>query len=783
MPLKTVAVKRGRKVSVTELQPMSTVQESPIDSPTVPVRYSLFPKAFEDAVHNRSSSAPVGECIRDSQTLPQPIQPVQPDQAPEPRTKIIWTSKQAKSPPLSPTNALGLSLPDVSKPSERQPRRQGPSKPKPNLTIAIHNEDKPPPPPPKSPRHSRDPSIQSAVSSMHGDCPDSATVATPSSIMRAALVDTHGSPIKTPAMLDAKQQTYFPPNGPVLVRKVDPGKDRARQAETETLQLPAQTTQKPVPAKASGPDVDKPMPSLPMPSSRFSAHIREVWDTEKSSGDKKMKGVPTATPTQSSAPTEAGLTGQSVSSDTLEKKNDDGSAQSAIAPPKGSSKVPSRDIRTPTPDLSSRPQSPANLLQTTTAGAKVLPILPTETGPRPRSATPDSALRVLKPVELKPASSDPAQTIQELSKQCEALHARYSSLRAERVKLSTAISASLREDKPGPDYATVLLDQHLSLNAINSSMDICFAKLKSLDCRKEEAMATFMRQIKTKSIFDEGRKSAMTSAKSPLTVVFTTESGRSTPDLTREPKSLTPEFGASGRFSPLPARMESPARLTPEVPQEAKFSSKPEGHERKDTMEPEKTVMREDTMVPEKRTTVILASPSPESLADSAPISPISSIDSHKTKRIRIKGTKAAKILGLVAQSANGTKGITLPDETSPKDASPGKHMELEVEIQPRKSAERRSAERKRAPPPPTPVVAMPKRKPPPPPPPRQGTNDSVSSTTGSSHTDSSPEAPEVKTPRGSVEAPLGLKSPKKGMLQTIQVFVDDDILDYYKGS
>jgi hypothetical protein len=28
---------------------------------------------------------------------------------------------------------------------------------------------------------------------------------------------------------------------------------------------------------------------------------------------------------------------------------------------------------------------------------------------------------------------------------------------------------------------------------------------------------------------------------------------------------------------------------------------------------------------------------------------------------------------------------------------------------------------------------------------------------------------------------PFGLKSAKRGMLQTIQVFVDDDILDYYK--
>jgi hypothetical protein len=151
----------------------------------------------------------------------------------------------------------------------------------------------------------------------------------------------------------------------------------------------------------------------------------------------------------------------------------------------------------------------------------------------------------------------------------------------------------------------------------------------------------------------------------------------------------------------------------------------------------------------------------------------------YATKRIRIKGIKAAKILGLVAQSANGssdTKGITLPDASPPMPTNLKKPIAVEVEIQ-RKPQEKKAATTSPSTPPADPK--MPKRKPPPPP--RHDTKDSVSSLAASSHTESSPEEPEVTTPTGSYEVPFGLKSAKRGMLQTIQVFVDDDILDYYK--
>jgi hypothetical protein len=162
----------------------------------------------------------------------------------------------------------------------------------------------------------------------------------------------------------------------------------------------------------------------------------------------------------------------------------------------------------------------------------------------------------------------------------------------------------------------------------------------------------------------------------------------------------------------------------------------------------------------------------------------------YATKRIRIKGIKAAKILGLVAQSATGTgndsKGITLPDETPRIRSKLKKPVAVEVEIQhkPAQAApDKKSAAADAVPstPPSATVPRMPNRKPPPAP--KHDTKDSVSSSVASSQTESSPEEPEVVTPKtvGGADVPFGLKSTKRGMVQTIQVFVDDDILEYYK--
>jgi hypothetical protein len=107
--------------------------------------------------------------------------------------------------------------------------------------------------------------------------------------------------------------------------------------------------------------------------------------------------------------------------------------------------------------------------------------------------------RATTPVSLRrkpslPTFADPAATLKELTEQTEALQLRYTSLRIDRQALSASIISKLQDTKPGPDYHNLLLDEQLSLAAVSSSMDICFAKLKALDCRKEDLVAAMIAQ-------------------------------------------------------------------------------------------------------------------------------------------------------------------------------------------------------------------------------------------------------------------------------------------------
>ena len=751
-------------MNMPEVQQMSTVQESIADSPTVPTMYPSPPFVSEDRIHNRSSSAPGERMQRAGAHLRKPS---------ESKLRSAWTSRHAEEHPQA-AKGLGLTLPPGSL-APRQPRRHGPGRPKPNLRINVDHEDRPPPPPPKSPRHSRDPStssIQSGVSSMHGESPKSDTVVTPGSISRAALLDTKDEPLPTPALPQhARQASLVSNSGPVRVREVAIPKDKARKMEGPSLQPPDPSADRIVSTKVKAPNIDKPMPSLPTPSKRFSAHLREVQEAERSIIKTKEDTAPPKD-APSSAPTDA-IPPSKPSSDPPDRKSNDLDIHLFPQPLKVPTKPPARDRRSPTPDQGVRPQSPANSLQTASTSAKGLPVLPTEGPPHSRSGTPDSAAALSKQSEPKSLQSNPLQTLQDLNRQSEALHVRYASLRADRVKISTAITASLKDEKPGSDYAHNLLDKHLALNAINSSMDICFAKLKSLDCRKEEAMTAFLNQAKMKNAVEESRMSGSTKSLAPPISIH---SGRSTPE-------ITPELIPTSKFSstPLP---------TPEPDQDKSDVTKRETSPQKDAPAPE----------PEKRVTIIRTgstkSAATSNSSEHPPVSPISSM--YATKRIRIKGAKAAKILGLVAQSAtgkeNGNKGITLPDESPTIPTTSKKPIGVEVEIQRKTAQEKKTSASETAQekktstsetvpstPPSATVPQMPKRKAPPPP--RHDTKDSVGSSVASSQTESSPEEPEVKTPKtvGSADVPFGLKTAKKGMLQTIQVFVDDDIFDYYK--
>jgi hypothetical protein len=68
------------------------------------------------------------------------------------------------------------------------------------------------------------------------------------------------------------------------------------------------------------------------------------------------------------------------------------------------------------------------------------------------------------------------------------LHARYATLREDRQFILGAMTHSLREQRPGPDYVNTILDQQMSLTMCCSSMDICLAKLKAV-ARRKDALA------------------------------------------------------------------------------------------------------------------------------------------------------------------------------------------------------------------------------------------------------------------------------------------------------
>lgn len=141
--------------------------------------------------------------------------------------------------------------------------------------------------------------------------------------------------------------------------------------------------------------------------------------------------------------------------------------------------------------------------------------------------------------------TDPIATLKDLSQQCDALHTRYASLRVERQRLSSGIIEKLKEQRTDTEHRNSLLNDQLSLASVGSSMDICFAKLKSLDCRKEEAISALIAQtthetkppgdniaVMIASMTREPRKSSVapsTESESPYALT-----GQSTPDSRRE---------------------------------------------------------------------------------------------------------------------------------------------------------------------------------------------------------------------------------------------------------
>ena len=483
---------------------------------------------------------------------------------------------------------------------------------------------------------------------------------------------------------------------------------------------------------------------------------------------------------------------------------------------------PANLSRAPSPTPSQRPSSAGDLLNKA-SGDKSLPSLPHEMGPRP--TTPD-AISVLT-MDTKATIFNPMQTLRDLTKQSEALHARHASLRADRLKLSTAISASLKDSKPGPEYANALLDQHLSLNAINSSLDICFAKLKSLDCKKEEAIQALIEQTKEKQMSLGSRRhkaSSSTATHSTQASISGHSSKASTPDIGSGPLSPLQERDSrvSGSLGSIDVGESATAKGQDGEGQKGHSAEKSEGRSANEdsrrasltdglptprpiippkpaesvpsSTEPSPVDPSSTTSPQAKRNTMVkmpTVSPAP-SLFTKEPVdmSPVSPIEAQETdadndspadapKRITVKGAKAAKILGLVAtdRRPESPSGITLPDD-SPTESRKDFAVEVKIHRKPVPGS----------------AHAPPARQAPVPPQPgRKRTNDSASTV----QTESSPES-EVRTPRASQEGlmPKGLKIGKKGAggggvggvqmqqrpppQQPVQVVSDEDILDYY---
>ncbi|KAK4506878.1 hypothetical protein PRZ48_000611 [Zasmidium cellare] len=332
-----------------------------------------------------------------------------------------------------------------------------------------------------------------------------------------------------------------------------------------------------------------------------------------------------------------------------------------------------------------------------------------------------------------PGAADPVETLKDLSEQVDALHTRYASLKSERQKISTSIITSLKEQKFGPESANLILDEQLSLAAVSSSIDICFAKLKSLECRKEDAIAALIAKT------TQAQKSPTDNISAMIASMALTRKG------SLAPSDSGSRFAPTGRSTPDLVDSSSSHRLTQLSTRTFSYGSEPEtldyrlsslsrkqsnggdsivyadGNERQtpatipeDAESPRSQrvsrIHESDAALDQRTSDVSALSPVLEgerSLSDAAlhldnptqielargslsatprdpsptserSMSPDELLD-ERPKKIRVNSSKAAKILGLLGKSADGKESplIRLPEEKK----APVKVSEVEVEL------------------------------------------------------------------------------------------------------
>ncbi|KAI9804774.1 MAG: hypothetical protein M1825_001142 [Sarcosagium campestre] len=204
-----------RKPSAPELGPMTTVQEAPMDSPTIPGRPPL---------HERSISAP-GDW-RDDIGRPRASRSPGPTPLSVSVESALESSPLASAPPASqhpafrhsPPGPLQLVIPSP----EREPIQQLRSRSREDIREEDEAEDKPPAPPPKSPR-------------MEGRAsPKSKGSLTPATPALSATSIPSGNSVITPGSDRFHSNTWYtPPTAPPAAKS--PSKQHQRELSETAL--------------------------------------------------------------------------------------------------------------------------------------------------------------------------------------------------------------------------------------------------------------------------------------------------------------------------------------------------------------------------------------------------------------------------------------------------------------------------------------------------------------------------------------------------------------------
>ncbi|KAK3069810.1 hypothetical protein LTR53_011570 [Teratosphaeriaceae sp. CCFEE 6253] len=813
-----------RQLHTARRRPSKAIQELPLDSPTVPSRLTF--KSFastrysEDSYHGRSSSAP-SDLVRDGE-----IASLGREQEMAPQKSPVWMTRQAAASSQT-LHGLGLTMQATSTGDSSPGRMQATRGPrqKPNLRVSVRQAeqpDRPPPPPPKSPRHrkakasahsqhasfhSRSSSAQSGLSS-----PTSSRAGSPIAIAQSVACQ----PVRPMFVNHTSSVSKSSLTKDHLSASTSAAEDRARDLMGSPIvergrQVRA-VFRKPV-RPLSKESTHEPDGALVLPSSRFS--IASPGSDLSTEGDRTPRAIrplnirkatypyqsptsstssllvpntdvddaPPPTPRKDSCHTQKGSDGSAKQRSIPDRSNSSAAPShfmiaASARTDHGHARHPDNSPQAPARDRPRRPISPPSTeaaLDPTTVRSQMLSpeLLASSKGERQSRydrPTPELPFRAPTPDLGQHGPEDPAEVLRGLARQTEALHARYTSLRSDRQKLSMSIVSSLREPKAGPQYSNTMLDQHLCLAAINSSMDICFAKLKSLDCRKEEAMHAIIAQQGTRRRHSKLRQAASARSNSSLR---TPASGRSTPELAIDIVRTVTSASKLRKDSATICSDTSPDRSVHHDP----------------------TVVRREALPSrDKGSPELSANVEPDGIESS-------DAEAAQPRRIRIKGAKAAKLLGLmreVSEGHAGSPGITLPELNSHGLAPPGgitrersPAIEVHIPCSPFKMALE---------PPRSPLPAIPSdaaQTPPAPAP--KATVESPTNVPSSIAKDGPADTSVVQAPSraGSAaesaadefgpqtpqedEQPLGLKSARRGLVQTIQVFVDDEILDLYQ--